>query len=607
MLMSRKIWLVLAVAVLFATSFAATVVAAKKATENRVRYVTRGLDYLHARQGDTGGFGNPENTALAVMGAVASGERMGDNAWHVKGKNPFDYLQSTDLVAASTSIDVTNAPVYYARLIMAYVSMDRTGAIGTAGSRGVNLLNLLLSYQNTVDGSPAKGAFAPSLPSLGAAVRSTSWAILAMHNAGVSSSDSRYKMAEAWLAAQQNDQAGGDGGFPSAEQGGASDALDTALAYQALKVSSSGSDWQPDQALAFLKSSQRSSGGFPAAPGGATDAEATSAAIQAIVASGGNPEGSDWRVGANTPVTALHGLLETDGSYRSSATSHLRPVIVTGWVLVALNEKPFTTYPASFPPAHKPFKFRPQFRSVSPKNGAKFKSHVVLIRATYTDFSPKGTGIKPSACRLYVDDDNRSHAADIGKYGLHLQLRNVANGDHTYRIELRDQAGNVNVLERKFTVAVPTPVPTYTPTTQPTTNPGPVYPPTYPTHTPTPPTTPTPTPTATYSPYPYSSSPTPAASPVVSGSPIPSPSGSPSPAGAGADGGGGSPAGFVGGTLLAMLPIGAAISYLLLHRRADALDTASQGSVLTGGGSAWDRFKHTLARSKDLTRPSARE
>ena len=56
-----------------------------------------------------------------------------------------------------------------------------------------------------------------------------------------------------------------------------------------------------------------------------------------------------------------------------------------------------------------------------------------------------------------------------------------------------------------------------------------------------------------------------------------------------------------------MLPIGAVISYLLLHRREEILGTASQGAVLAGGGSAWERFKHTLARSKDLTRPSSRE
>ena len=120
----------------------------------------------------------------------------------------------------------------------------------------------------------------------------------------------------------------------------------------------------------------------------------------------------------------------------------------------------FSTYPKVIPKALKSFRFRPQFNSISPKNGAKYKTHIVLIRATYTDHKG-GTGIKPTACRLYVDNKNRSRAADIGNYGLHLQLKNVPNGDHTYKIELRDHAGNLKVVERKFTVAVPTPTPTH--------------------------------------------------------------------------------------------------------------------------------------------------
>jgi len=612
MRMSRKIWLVLAVAALLAGSFAASVIAAKHAKEDRSKYVTRGLDYLHSRQGTDGGFGSAENTAMAVLGAVASGERMGNSAWHVKGKNPFDYLQSTDLVAASTSIQVTNAPVYYSRLIMSYVAMDKSSAIGTAGSKGVNLLTVLLTYQSTADGAN-KGAFAPALPSLDSAVRTTAWAILAMRNAGVSRTDSRYLLAESWLAAQQNDGAGGNGGWSSNEVGGSSDALDTAMAYQALTVSSDGTDWDPDLARTFMLSAQRANGGFSSTATGSTEAEATSAGVQAILAMGEHPEDAAWTTASgDTPITALQRLLQTNGSYKSTASSRVRGVIVTSWTLVALNKKPFGSgdeakiFPKNPGGAHKAFKFRPQLNSISPKNGAKFtKTRVVAIRATYTDFYPKGTGIDPKTTRLYVDDINKSRPAVIGNYGLHLTLKNVANGDHKYTIELRDHAGNLKLIERKFTVNVvtPTPHPTLSPTYRPTT-----YPTYTPTYTPKPYTpTPTPTITPTLTPYPYSPTPTVSASPLVSGSPIPSPSTSASPAGVGGNGGGGSAAGFVGGTLLAMLPIGAVVSYLLLHRREELLGTASQGETLSGGGSTWERFKHTLAKSKDLTRPSSRE
>ena len=513
---------------------------------------------------------------------------------------------------------MTNAPVYYSRLIMSFVAMDKASAIGTAGSKGINLLTVLLTYQNSTDGSPSKGVFAPALPSLDSAVRTTAWAILAMHNAGVSRTDSHYLLAESWLAAQQNDASGGDGGWSSNEIGGSSDALDTAMAYQALMVSSpDNTDWDPGLARSFLQSAQRANGGFSSTSTGSTDAEATSAGIQAILAMGEHPQDADWTTASGeTPITALQRLLQTNGSYKSTSSSTMRGVIVTGWALVALNQKPFGSgdegqvFPENPGSAHKAFKFRPQLNSISPRNGAKFThTRVVAIRATYTDFYPKGTGINPKTTRLYVDDINKSRPAIIGIYGLHLTLKNVANGDHKYTIELRDHAGNVKVIERKFTVNVvtPTPHPTVSPTYRPTYYPT-VYPTVHPTYTPKP-YTPTPTPTVTPSvtPYPYSPTPSVSASPVVSGSPIPSPSTSASPAGVGGNGGGGSAAGFVGGTLLAMLPIGAVVSYLLLHRREELLGTASQGETLAGGGSTWERFKHTLAKSKDLTRPSSRE
>ena len=119
--MSRKIWLALAVVALVAASFAASVVAAKRAADPRTKYTTHALDYLHSRQTDNGGFSTPENTAWAILGVVAKRERQGASAWRVKGKNPFMYLQSSDLAAAASN-GAENAPVYYSRLIMAYVA-----------------------------------------------------------------------------------------------------------------------------------------------------------------------------------------------------------------------------------------------------------------------------------------------------------------------------------------------------------------------------------------------------------------------------------------------------------------------------------------------------
>ncbi|HZL65206.1 MAG TPA: hypothetical protein VFD50_09755, partial [Thermoleophilia bacterium] len=66
-------------------------------------------------------------------------------------------------------------------------------------------------------------------------------------------------------------------------------------------------------------------------------------------------------------------------------------------------------------------------------------------------------------------------------------------------------------------------------------------------------------------------------------------------------------AGFVSGTLLAMLPIGAAVSYLAFHRREQALEPAGEGKVLPGGGSPWDRVKRSLGKLKDIVKPAGRQ
>ena len=414
--MSRKIWLALAVVALVAASFAASVVAARRAGDPRTKYTTHALDYLHSRQTESGGFSTPENTAWAILGMVAKRERQGSSAWRVKGKSPFMYLQSSDLVAGASN-GVENAPVYYSRLIMAYVASRNSNQVATAGSKSVNLLTELWKFQDMSDTSTSKGAFSALPGTLNSAIHSTAWAILAMYSLEDDpASDPHFVAAQKWLATQQNDLAGGTGGFSSSVKGQDANVVDTALAIQALSVGPAVSGWNRDLAKGFLMTHQNGVGGFSyISQTGSTQTDATSAAIQAIIALGENPRSWKGKAKGN-PYTALNALLQTNGSYRQ--TDRLGLLATTSWALVAqdVESQPFTTYPKKITKALKSFRFRPEFNSVSPKNGAKYKSHVVLIRATYTDHKG-GTGIKPSACRLYVDDKNRSRA------GRHRQVR----------------------------------------------------------------------------------------------------------------------------------------------------------------------------------------
>ena len=606
--MSRKIWLALALAVIVAASFAAGAVAAKQkvASDPRPKTVTKGLDYFHARQKADGGFGTMSATAWVIIGAVASGERIGSAGWTVDGSNPFDYLQAHSHETAATGSDVDNAPVYYARAILSYVAADRAERVFVAGTPRIDLLAKLYGYQDLVDGSATKGSFSPSTSSRKfQAVHTTAWAILAMQALGENDKD-RFTLAEQWLATQQL----ADGGFP-AQSDDPSNCEDTAVAIQALVLAADGA-LDPaiiPAARQYLRANQKADGGFPYKPATGTtgtDAWATSAAIQAILALGEKPDSADWMVGANTPSSALGALQLQNGAYDKKHGEVTGPLPTTSWALAALRDQPFTTFPETRPPALKAFVFRPQMTSVSPKNGTRYTSaHSVLIRATYTD-GAKGTGVNPKACRVYVDNRNKTKPAVIGRYGLHLQLKNVPNGLHTYRLEIVDHAGNVKKVEQRFTIATPTPTPTPAPTYVP--NPNPTY---------VPPATIYPTPQSTSTPKPYTTV-TPYSSPstVTTDTPTPYQSGSypvtgapvatPSPSGSPGGGGSGSATGFLGGTLLAMLPIGAAISYLALRRREQALSAAGEGKVLSGGGSAWERLKGALDKSKNLVKPAGR-
>ena len=196
-----------------AACFAASAVAAKHtAPRTRARRRSpRGLDYFHARQKSDGGFGTMAATAWVILGAVASGERIGSTMWTVDGNNPFGYLQAHSHEAAATGPDVDNAPVYYARAIMSYVAADRAERVFVAGTPRIDLLAKLYSYQDLVDGSPTKGSFSPSTSSRKfQAVHTTAWAILAMQALGDDEKD-RFALAEQWLATQQL----ADGGFPA--------------------------------------------------------------------------------------------------------------------------------------------------------------------------------------------------------------------------------------------------------------------------------------------------------------------------------------------------------------------------------------------------------
>jgi prenyltransferase beta subunit len=123
-------------------------------------------------------------------------------------------------------------------------------------------------------------------------------------------------------------------------RGSASDVDDTAAALQALVDAGLRSGAGIEHAVAFLLRAQNLDGGFPSEPGGESNAQSTSWAVQGLVAAGRNVE-AIHRFGSRSPLGYLESLVAPNGSVRYSRTGAQTPVWVTAQALTALSPAPF--------------------------------------------------------------------------------------------------------------------------------------------------------------------------------------------------------------------------------------------------------------------------
>ena len=557
--------------------------------------VTKALDYLNTRQRTDGGFsyssarGNASDTPWAML-AIAAGAN-NPAGWKVDARSPVSFLQATNLVAAAA--DSGNPPEYYALCILAYLAADRTDLLSNAGSGQIDLVAKLESYQ-TLTG----GYYSPTLGAATAATETTAWAVLglvAAHQSGTSLSG-----AVDWL--QKPAAADGSGGGPNPDGGfgtqptAPSSTTITSLVVQALVAGRVAADGALVQSAAhFITTMQTSGGGFHDIAGGDPSAPSTAWAIEGLHAAGVS---ANQVTGGHTPYTFLARLRQTNGSYNEFATDMGDVMNSTLQAAIALSGATLPVHRS----ANVVTRFAPSFAgTVLPRSGARYAGSTVLVKAAYHD-NTNGTGIHTAAVRLTVDGKSRTAAAHITASGLHLELTRLANGAHTYLIVVRDHAGNVVLLRRTFTVAVPTSTGGGTHPGSGTTAPkggssntgtgstGTVH------HTATLTPTPTPTPAATISPSPSvlpgaTLTPTPSSSlPGALVTPSPSASITGQVSGSGGSGGGTNTSALVGTTLAALVPLGFFGSWLVRRRLIGVMDGASRGEILPHESSVWQRF-----------------
>ena len=324
LLRPRRLLAVAVVTVALAAGMAAPAVAP---TQARAASVARALSYLHAHQTKAGGFSGPSQSQAAatpwcILAIAAAGQSPA--SWHRSGgRTPIQYLQSIDLAAATSQTN--NPATYYAIVAMAYHAAHQNGLITHAGSRHIDLLQKLLSYQ-----SPS-GEFA-----FGAnTINTTAWAIMAIKAAGGSAS--ARAAAVAWLQRQTSP----DGGF-SFMKGGSPDADDTAAVVQALRAGGvAASSTVIGRAMGYLHSQQLSNGGMASGFGAGSNAESTAWTLQAIIATGGNPGDTLWKKSGHGLTAFLNGMQASSGLFYHIGTIPSAPLLTTSQVIVALRRRPY--------------------------------------------------------------------------------------------------------------------------------------------------------------------------------------------------------------------------------------------------------------------------
>jgi hypothetical protein len=278
--------------------------------------VSREIAYLVSAQNSDGGWG-------AAVGQPASELY---SSWvaiglAAAGRNPQSVRRDghTVLEALRAQAGTLEGAGDYERTMLAL----RACGAPVSTLAGKNLLAGLLRYRES------DGSFSQQ-------VNLTAFAVFALRAAGRSASDPEVRAAGAWIAHQQD----ADGGFNFDVRGGASDVDDTAAALQALVAAGIRSGAGVEHAVAFVLHAQNLDGGFPEQPGGESNTQSTSWAVQGLTATGRNVE-AIHRSGSRSPLGYLQSLVAPNGSVRYSRTSAQTPVWVTAEALTALARAPF--------------------------------------------------------------------------------------------------------------------------------------------------------------------------------------------------------------------------------------------------------------------------
>lgn len=269
------------------------------------------LAYLLSAQNRNGGYGQAHGQPSSALysGWVAL-------ALVADGRNPARVAHGGRSLLAYIEATVAHDPGSLERTILV------AGAAGVPATDfgGHNLLSALkrdIQRNGSVSGR----------------VNFTTWAVLALRAAGVTPPARMLR----WLVRQQD----ADGGFSYAKKGDLADVDDTGAALEALVGTAPSAR---HRAVAYIRKAQNRDGGFPAEPGGSSDAQSTAWAVQGLVADGVKLAHVRTN-GSRPPLGYLRSLISHNGAVDYAGGVLLTPVWVTAEAIVALDRKPFPLRP----------------------------------------------------------------------------------------------------------------------------------------------------------------------------------------------------------------------------------------------------------------------
>jgi Prenyltransferase and squalene oxidase repeat len=284
----------------------------------RASEVTRAADWLVTVQNADGGWGSspgdpsaPDMTAWAMLGLEAAGRNPLDVSG--AGRSPVDYLRA--------NVKRLSSPGDFARTILGLYG----AGVDPRSFAGQDLVAALAAKRRN------NGSF-EGWPN------STSFSIMALRVGGGGGVDHSIS----WLVNAQNR----DGGWgdlpqpPSTPEG-------TAAAMQAIPATSAA-----QRGLAYLRRTQRPSGGFPLGGSGAVNSQATAWAAQGMLAVGVDP--ASVKEGGKSALDYLSDRQAADGHYRYSPSSDQTPVWVTSQALAAVAGDSFPVPPVARIPEPAP-------------------------------------------------------------------------------------------------------------------------------------------------------------------------------------------------------------------------------------------------------------